>query len=368
VARALGNAELAREHVRVAGVRARQHRDRPALAEALELEASLSPDRARVLLDQALSVWRAVGDPVGEARTTLRLAEQAAAVEPDRALGLVLVAEQRLRALGARGLSAQAATLAARLQNGTSGTSVRCLGAFRVLRDGVAVTTGEWGSRKPREVLKLLVSARGGPLTREELMAVLWPDQEPQLCAGRLSVALSVLRRVLDVCRREGVGDALVVTRESVRLDLEVVDVDVERFLRLSEQGQRQLAQGQASAQATLEAAEALYGGEFLAEDRYEDWAVPLRDHVLQTYGAVLRSLVDLPARTTDADARLRRYLRLLELDPYDEGAHLGLVETLLRARRHGEARRRYDRYVARMRELGLPAQPLPVPGTWSGG
>jgi DNA-binding SARP family transcriptional activator len=63
-----------------------------------------------------------------------------------------------------------------------------------------------------------------------------------------------------------------------------------------------------------------------------------------------------------DRWAAVNYRLRVLERDPYDEEAHLGLVATLSAAGRHGEARRFYRAYVARMEELGVEPAPLPAP------
>jgi DNA-binding SARP family transcriptional activator len=53
--------------------------------------------------------------------------------------------------------------------------------------------------------------------------------------------------------------------------------------------------------------------------------------------------------------------LRILERDAYDEGAHLGLVDALRAAGRHGEARRRYGFYAAKMEEIAVEAAPYPT-------
>jgi DNA-binding SARP family transcriptional activator len=110
-----------------------------------------------------------------------------------------------------------------------------------------------------------------------------------------------------------------------------------------------------------LVAAEAAYTGEFLEEDAYEDWAVALREEARATYTAVVRALADDALRRGDVDATTRYALRALECDPYDESAHLGLVGALDGAGRHGEARRRFRLYCARMDELGVESAPFPA-------
>ncbi len=94
-----------------------------------------------------------------------------------------------------------------------------------------------------------------------------------------------------------------------------------------------------------LEIAEEAYTGDFLEEDRYESWAEPLRNEARTVYIDVLRAL----AESTRA---ARYFLRIIDRDPYDEPAHLGLVAALQARGAHGEARRAYGAYVSRMREL----------------
>ena len=71
------------------------------------------------------------------------------------------------------------------------------LGGFRVTAHGTPVEVGDWGSRKARDLVKLLVARRGAPVVRDEVAAMLWPD-EPDRSARRLSVLLSTIRGVLD--------------------------------------------------------------------------------------------------------------------------------------------------------------------------
>ena len=104
-----------------------------------------------------------------------------------------------------------------------------------------------------------------------------------------------------------------------------------------------------------LEAAEAAYTGDFLEEDRYEDWAEPLRNESRAVYIEVLRTLA--------AETRHPKYfLRMIERDVFDEGAHLGLVARLEAEGAHGEARRAYRTYLSRMQEIG--AEPAAFPAS----
>jgi DNA-binding SARP family transcriptional activator len=154
---------------------------------------------------------------------------------------------------------------------------------------------------------------------------------------------------VLDPERTFPSDHFVVATGGAVTLRLEHVQVDVEQFLALAESG-------------AAAAAERLYSGDYLEEDLYEDWAPPLRDEVRNVYVTLVRSLARDAAERGDADAAVHYLQRVLGRDPYDEDAHLTLVTTLLAAGRHGEARRRYLAYSARMGDIGVEPAPFPAP------
>ena len=105
------------------------------------------------------------------------------------------------------------------------------------------------------------------------------------------------------------------------------MSVDVEEFLAAADAALAHARGGDPEAHARLVAAEAAYVGDFLEEDAYEDWAMGLREEARAIYTEVVRALADEAAAAEDADAATRYHLRVLERDPYDEPAHLGLVD-----------------------------------------
>jgi DNA-binding SARP family transcriptional activator len=225
--------------------------------------------------------------------------------------------------------------------------ALQTLGGFRVLRRGEPLPPEAWKSKKARDLLKMLAARRGKPVSRDQAIEALWPDEDPGATGNRLSVALSTLRSVLDPDRALSQDHYIVASEGALRLSLDAAELDVESFLDAAEAGLRGWRSGASQdAVPQLEIAEEAYTGDFLEEDRYEDWAEPLRNEARAVYVDVLRAL----AEATRAG---KYYLRIIERDPYDEQAHLGLVNALEAAGSHGEARRAYRAYVARMQEIG---------------
>lgn len=321
-----GNGLAALDAAAEAELLARKRGGDATLADCLELRARaellLRPGDAAALslLDDAARVWRELGNTRAADRVA---AVRAAVADRDPAL------------------------------------SIQTLGGFRVLRGGEPVPLAAWQSRKARDLVKILVARRGRPVSRETLISLLWPGERADRAANRLSVALSTARSVLGP-HRDAARQCVVTEGDLVRLDLDVVSVDVLTFLADAHRGLCAGRRGRPEAWPLLRAAEAAYTGDFLEEDPYEDWSTELREEARLTYLQVAVALARHTGETGEHVTASRYCLRILERDQYNEPAHLALVRALVGAGSHGEARRRYRAYVARMTEIDVEPRPFP--------
>ena len=231
-----------------------------------------------------------------------------------------------------------------------------------MIRDGTPVPLVAWQSKKSRDALKVLVGYRGRPVHREVLMDLLWPDSTPEGSASRFSVVLSRARSAFDPDWTFPQDHFIKTSDDAVMIDLANVDVDAERFLAFASSGLAIIRRGDRStAEPTLRTAYDLYGGDFLEEDAYEEWSMPLREEARASFFAVAKTLGDLAVERRECDEAVGYYVRVLSMDPWAEDAHLGLVAAALSCGRHGEARRYYGAYVARMKELEIEPAPYPT-------
>lgn len=216
------------------------------------------------------------------------------------------------------------------------GVRIRTLGGFGVAVDGEDVPTSEWGSRRARQLCKRLVAARGWPVTRDELVDLLWPGEfDMRKLGARLSVQLSAVRRVL----RGGV----IADRETVRLDLDEVTTDLEAFHKATDDA----------------AVVAAYTGEFLPEDHYEDWTAATRDEARARFVLAARRVAEQELAAGRHGRAAELGYRLIESDRYDEGAHRLVVTALVAAGERAEAERAHQTWVTALAELDVDAPPL---------
>jgi DNA-binding SARP family transcriptional activator len=146
---------------------------------------------------------------------------------------------------------------------------------------------------------------------------------------------------------------------DALRLRLEHVRVDVESFLTAAADAVQANGERRSDAIERMAAAESMYRGDFLADDPYSDFYVAVRERARSAFLQVVRLLAQTHLRADDSDSAARYLLRLLEGDPYDEGAYLDLVQVYQQAGRYGEARRAYHTYCAHMEEIGVEPAPF---------
>jgi ATP/maltotriose-dependent transcriptional regulator MalT/DNA-binding SARP family transcriptional activator len=331
------------------------------LASALEAEAMADDDAGRRIarLEEASAIWTRIGNRVAAAQTELALAVSRDGMQSEAAA----IALDGVRASGVRASAGESAGLLGLLPLiRTPALSVRLFGGFAVLRFGRPVPVSEWKSRKARDILKVLAARRGAPVTRDELIDALWPEDDRQSSSRQtLSVALSLLRRVLDPTR-SGPADRYVTTdRQAVALRIDALEIDLKAFVRDARAGLAHLGGGRpAEAIPLLTDAEAAYAGELLPEDLFADWALAPREEARGLYVRVAFALADLALAAGNPALGARYLMRAVAVEPYDESAHIALVRALGVDGRRSDARRAYQAYVTRMAELDIEPAPYP--------
>jgi len=220
---------------------------------------------------------------------------------------------------------------------------IRCFGRFEVFRDGEPVR--HWRRRAACTLLKYLVVHRG-PVHRDVLLDLLWPDMPAETSLNRLRVTLHTLRQALMPSRAQDASDDLVlnVGPTYVLNPATLVWVDADAFSAHFEAGLRLERLGRLDeAGREYAAAETLYRDDFLLEDLYEDWTVLRREELTDQYLLVLNKLGQYCLRTHDVEGCIARCHKLLAKEPCSEEAYQRLIRCYVELGQHRRAGRWYD-------------------------
>jgi predicted ATPase/DNA-binding SARP family transcriptional activator len=205
--------------------------------------------------------------------------------------------------------------------------------------------------------LKILASERGRVFSTDELIEYLWPDDDLRSAASNLRGRIAELRKILEPSLGRGERSRYIVTQRGGYVLGGGSDcwVDAEEFARAEEQGRRAYGEGRFDeARESLERAVALYRGEYLAEDRYEEWAVHARERWRERFVEVLSLLADCLARRGEYRVALGYLERAAEESPVHEVLYRQMMIYSFCAGDRGRAHRAYERCRAVLeRELG---------------
>ncbi len=232
---------------------------------------------------------------------------------------------------------------------------IQTFGQFRLWRNSQAI--GVWERPQAETIVKLLLVRRaraGRAVSADELITWLWPDSDEESGRKKLLPLISNARRTLepDIEPR----DSNFILRSANGYFFELgggVTWDLVDFRACLQVG-RQLVREERWTEAVTELKQgrSLYRGDFLAEDRYADWAIEVRREIAADYRDLLMLLAD-------AYAALGRYAEAIEVceaalrkDPLLESVYRRLMRFHYCNREKGQALKVYRDCLTLFEEL----------------
>src|SRR5215469_12913046 len=237
------------------------------------------------------------------------------------------------------------------------------LGQFRIERrngnEWQTVTDRIWQRRRARALLGCLLSNPGRRLAREQAMEALWPDLDIETAANRLNGAVHEVRQVLEpAIARPAASRMLRLERDVLILaGASQIWVDADIFEGLLTKAHT--TSDPAQAEQLLEEAAQLYGGDYLLEELYSEWAATRRESLRRGWMGLLLKWAELRAERGALASAIEPLDRLLAYDPTHETAVRRLMLLLTRLDRRGEALRVYHRLTTTLHHE-YDSDPLP--------
>jgi len=225
---------------------------------------------------------------------------------------------------------------------------VYTLGTFKVLVGEQAVDEHAWRRKSARQLFKVLLTRPGRRMTRDEVIELFWPESDSEAAASNLRSTLYAMRRALE-------SEIVFGDHTSVWLGPDGgLWMDAVAF-------ERKVADAWRSPNPLplLEEASALYVGDYLPDDLFEDWAGERREALRRTWTELQFGLAHALETRSDVGAAVQPLERLIRADPCDERAAQELMKLLTRHGRRAEALRVYQRLAQSLRDE-LAVEPSP--------
>lgn len=222
------------------------------------------------------------------------------------------------------------------LVNGNYRLAFQLLGGFRVSVQGQPVPDSAWRLRKVKNLIKLLALAPGRRLHRDQILDLLWPDSDLRAGSNLLYQALHAARRLL----AEPTAASSCLSLENGFLSLAAEAwVDVDQF----ESAAQALKTGHCQDPAEYLRALALYSGDLLPEDLYEEWTLQRRESLRLSYLNLLQELSRIEEERGNYSGAVAALQRLLSADRSSEAAHVGLMRLYALSGERQQALRQYQ-------------------------
>ena len=220
----------------------------------------------------------------------------------------------------------------------STGMEIKFFGTFEVIREGEPIPNKAWPQRKTQTLLKILLHQRGQVYTQDQLIDYLFPEQDPDSSSRNLHKRVSELRRILEPDLKRGQESSFVVRMGQgyAFSQDENCSTDLEEFTRLVSTGRRkqESSEWELALDSYRKALE-LYRGDFLDEDRYEEWTLEIRDQWRERYQLALESAAECHMREGHFPLAIEAAQKALALNEYSEALHRQLLISYWRA---GEA------------------------------
>lgn len=239
---------------------------------------------------------------------------------------------------------------------------VRLFGGLEVTVGDRVIREKDWRKRKARMLFAIMVLERGRQLSREQLLAHVWPDLPEERAKNNFYVAWSTMKNALTAgapgpCPYvDNTGGLCSIVRDAVRSDAD----EFEEHLAAA-----RLAEAGGDSERAIESYERLasaYRGELLPGDLYDEWFAPIRDRYRLDFVAAMLRVVELLLEADDPNEAAVYARRALSVDPYREDLYQALLRCQIAS---GQRSAAIETFVACKtqiaEELGLDPAPETV-------
>ncbi|WML30348.1 BTAD domain-containing putative transcriptional regulator [Neobacillus sp. OS1-32] len=236
---------------------------------------------------------------------------------------------------------------------------VQTLGQFRLWLGEKEIAEKDWQREKAKELFQLFITLNE-PIAKDEIIQILWPNQDKKNADRDFKVALNSLLHVLEPQRKARAASFFII-REGMFYGLNphaVIEVDTTQFQKLIEEGLN--ATDSVKVIDFLKRGLNIYHGDYLPERRYEDWCISKRENLLVYFLRGAEKMAQVMVRRENYDAAIAWCEKILDRDRTWEEAYRLLMYCYYRKNNRPQAMKWYQKCVRVLQEeLGvIPLEP----------
>lgn len=205
---------------------------------------------------------------------------------------------------------------------------IQTLGQFRVSIGGNSIDNSTNQAKKPWSILEYLITFRDRDITANELIELIWSDDQSANPNGALKTLVFRSRKLLEPLAMPP-QNLIIQRRGSYAWNPEYQTVvDADQFEELCSQAG---ADGLSEEDQLLLYQQAidLYKGDFLPKSSWESWVMPISARYHSLYLQAVHKVIDLLTTAGDWEEIIRLCEKAVQIESFDEGIHYALIYAL---------------------------------------
>lgn len=230
------------------------------------------------------------------------------------------------------------------------------LGSFQVIREGVNLSSKDWGRDKSIQLMQFFISNRSrSGLHKDQIMDRLWGE----ITDRDFKVAMHGINKALEP-NRPSRSEPSYVLRNGVsyQLNMDKIWIDIHEAEKLIIAANNQVNRDTETAIQLYRAATQLYRGSYLPNRLYSDWSAEERERMQIIFLGAYTDLASLIIEDNPMEA-IRLSQSALQIDPLWEDAYRIQIQAYINRGNRPMALKTYDICAETLkREYGI--SPLP--------
>lgn len=222
--------------------------------------------------------------------------------------------------------------------------TLKLLGHVEIFRDAAKPFAPDaWTTRRARDIFCFIATSRFRRVEKELLIETFWGNTDLDVIEKNFHPTISHIRKALN--SRQTLKQNFLIYRDgayqlSAEFSYSIDTEDFEHLIAEAEKAKRE--NDQEAVEKNVEAAYALYRGEFMA-GVFDDWVEERRKYYREQYGRIAKSLLKSAFKKKDWVRSLKFADEILQTDPYREDIHLLIMRIYAAQGKRNAAKQQFE-------------------------
>ena len=215
---------------------------------------------------------------------------------------------------------------------------INMFGEFSIAYGDKSITEVNNRKKKVWSILEYLIAFRSRDISQDELIELLWPDDEVDDPANTLKTLMYRVREMIKQIGFDEIKKLIVAKGGSYAWNTAIpYEIDVDIFEDLLNEAYAQGAEGEEKLSKLLTATE-IYKGDFLQKDAAASWIVPISTFYRSKYVKAVIDACEILTEMERYDDVVSLCQKAVVIDPYEENLHYTHLVALISADRLQQA------------------------------